>query len=59
MKAVVWNGKGDIRVDDVPDPIIQEPTDAVVRVLLSCICGSDLWPYRSMAAAWQGRRMGH
>ena len=31
----------------------------MVQVLLSCICGSDLWPYRSMAAAWQGRRMGH
>jgi len=52
-------GAGDVRVENVPDPTLREPTDAVVRVLRSCICGSDLWPYGSMPAAEQGRRMGH
>jgi len=52
-------GAGDVRVEDVPDPRVQEPTDAVVRVLRAGICGSDLWPYQSMPASEQGRRMGH
>jgi threonine dehydrogenase-like Zn-dependent dehydrogenase len=52
-------GAGDVRVEDVPDPTVQEPTDAVVRVLRSGICGSDLWAYGSMPASGQGRRMGH
>jgi threonine dehydrogenase-like Zn-dependent dehydrogenase len=45
MKAVAWHGKRDVRVDTVPDPTIQEPTDAVVRVTSSGICGSDLHLY--------------
>jgi threonine dehydrogenase-like Zn-dependent dehydrogenase len=52
-------GAGDVRVEDVPDPKLQEPTDAIVRVLRSCICGSDLWPYGSLPASDHGRRMGH
>jgi threonine dehydrogenase-like Zn-dependent dehydrogenase len=52
-------GAGDVRVENVPDAAIKETTDAVVRVVLSCICGSDLWPYGSMPATGQGRRMGH
>ena len=52
-------GAGDVRVEDVPDPTLQEPTDALVRVLRSCVCGSDLWPYGSMPATRHGRRMGH
>jgi threonine dehydrogenase-like Zn-dependent dehydrogenase len=52
-------GAGDVPVEDVADPRLQEPTDAVVRVVRSAICGSDPWPYRSMEAAEQGRRMGH
>lgn len=52
-------GAGDVRVENVPDPILREPTDAVVRVLRSCVCGSDLWPYGAMPAAEQGRPMGH
>jgi threonine dehydrogenase-like Zn-dependent dehydrogenase len=59
MRAIVMYGAGDVRVQDVPDPTLQEPTDAVVRVLRSCICGSDLWPYGSMPAAEGGRRIGH
>ncbi|HMC70154.1 MAG TPA: hypothetical protein VKJ07_13450 [Mycobacteriales bacterium] len=37
---------GDVRIENVPDPAIQEPTDAVIRVTRACICGSDLWPTR-------------
>jgi threonine dehydrogenase-like Zn-dependent dehydrogenase len=59
MKATIMYGAGDVRVEDVPDPVLREPTDAVVRVVRSCICGSDLWPYGSMPATEQGRRMGH
>ena len=59
MRATVIYGAGDVRVEDVPDPALQQPTDAVVRVLRSCICGSDLWPYGSMPASEQGRRIGH
>jgi threonine dehydrogenase-like Zn-dependent dehydrogenase len=52
-------GAGDVRVEHVPDPVIQDSTDAVVRVLQSCICGSDLWPYGSLPHSEHGRRMGH
>ncbi len=46
MRAAVFYGEGDIRVEDQPDPIIEVPTDAIVRVVRSCVCGSDLWSYR-------------
>ncbi len=59
MRATLMYGAGDVRVQDVPDPKLQESTDAVVRVLRSCICGSDLWPYGSMPATDSGRRIGH
>ncbi|MFF0791385.1 zinc-dependent alcohol dehydrogenase [Streptomyces spiralis] len=45
MKAVTWQGKRDVRVDDVPDPKIQEPTDAVIRITSTGLCGSDLHLY--------------
>jgi threonine dehydrogenase-like Zn-dependent dehydrogenase len=45
MKAVVWHGRRDVRVERVPDPAIEEPTDAIVRVTSSAICGSDLHLY--------------
>ena len=51
-------GAGDVRVEDVPDPVIEQPTDALVRVTAACICGSDLHPYHSMPPP-TGRRMGH
>ena len=47
MRATLMYGAGDVRVEDVPDPMIQQPTDALVRVSASCICGSDLHPYHS------------
>lgn len=59
MRATVMYAAGDVRVETVPDAAIVRPTDAVVRVLHACICGSDLWPYRSMARTDAGRRMGH
>ncbi|TMR33012.1 hypothetical protein ETD85_21135 [Nonomuraea zeae] len=52
-------GAGDVRVEHRPDPKIEQPTDAIVRVVLSCVCGSDLWPYASMPATGTGRPMGH
>ena len=59
MRATLIYGAGDIRVEDVPDAALREPTDAVVRVLRACICGSDLWPYGSKEAADEGDRIGH
>jgi threonine dehydrogenase-like Zn-dependent dehydrogenase len=50
VRAVTWQGKGDVRVEKVPDPIIEEPTDAIVRVTTTNICGSDLHLYEPMAA---------
>jgi threonine dehydrogenase-like Zn-dependent dehydrogenase len=48
MRAVVMYGPGDVRVEDREDPTIVEPTDAVIRLSATCICGSDLWPYRGV-----------
>src|SRR5215208_2324905 len=48
MKAVVWNGRRDVRVETVADPQLREPTDAIVRVTSSGICGSDLHLYEVM-----------
>ena len=53
------HGAGDVRIEDVPDAGLRERTDAVVRVLRACICGSDLWPYASMEPSDAGRRIGH
>ena len=49
MRAAIFQGPKDITIGDRPDPIIQEPTDAVVRVVFACVCGSDLWYYRGEA----------
>ena len=59
MKATVMYGAGDVRVENVPDARIVEPTDALLRVTRACICGSDLWPYNQMEPNETGRRMGH
>jgi threonine dehydrogenase-like Zn-dependent dehydrogenase len=59
MRATLLYGVGDVRLVEVPDASLVEPTDAVVRVILSCICGSDLWPYKSTPAVERGIRMGH
>jgi threonine dehydrogenase-like Zn-dependent dehydrogenase len=52
-------GPGDVRVEDVPDAALQRPTDAVVRVVRACVCGSDLHPYHSMPASAERSPMGH
>jgi threonine dehydrogenase-like Zn-dependent dehydrogenase len=52
-------GAGEVRIENVPDARIIEPTDALVAVTQACICGSDLWPYQSMEPTAAGRRMGH
>ncbi|MFF4652271.1 zinc-dependent alcohol dehydrogenase family protein [Streptomyces sp. NPDC001380] len=59
MRATVIHGPHDIRVEEVPDAAVRQPTDAVVRVVLACICGSDLWAYRGVAARRPGQRIGH
>jgi threonine dehydrogenase-like Zn-dependent dehydrogenase len=59
MRATVMYGAGDVRIEDVPDARLIEPTDAVVRVTRACICGSDLWPYNQMEHGETGRGMGH
>jgi threonine dehydrogenase-like Zn-dependent dehydrogenase len=59
MRAALMYGAGDVRVEDVSDSVIKQPTDALVRVTASCICGSDLWPYGSMLPAEGPARMGH
>ena len=46
MRQVVMHAPGDVRVEDREDPRIIEPTDAIIRLSATCICGSDLWPYR-------------
>ncbi len=59
MRATLMYGAGDVRVENVPDARIIEPTDALVVVTRAAICGSDLWPYKGMQPDENGRRMGH
>jgi threonine dehydrogenase-like Zn-dependent dehydrogenase len=59
MRATFMYGAGDVRVETVSDPVLREPTDAIVRVLQSCICGSDLHPYHNLPQSAEGRPMGH
>jgi threonine dehydrogenase-like Zn-dependent dehydrogenase len=59
MRATVMHAAGDVRIENVPDPTIVEPTDAILRVVRASICGSDLWPYNSMARSEEGQSMGH
>ena len=59
MRATVIHGTRDIRLEHVPDPVVALPTDAVVRVVASCVCGSDLWPYRGITDVDSPRRIGH
>ncbi|NLD76939.1 MAG: alcohol dehydrogenase catalytic domain-containing protein, partial [Acidimicrobiales bacterium] len=60
MKAVTFHGKRDVRVDDVADPVIKEPTDAIVKVTSTAICGSDLHLYELFGAFIdEGDILGH
>ena len=59
MRATIMRGAGDVRIEKVPDPTIIESTNALIRVTRACVCGSDLWPYRSMQPSERGQPMGH
>src|SRR3954463_6311867 len=59
MQATVLHGARDIRFEDRPEPVIVEPTDAIIRLSASCICGSDLWPYRGIQEFPEPAAMGH
>ncbi len=59
MRATLLYQAGDVRVEDVPDPKIQQPADAVIRIVAGCVCGSDLWPYKSAPYTDHPRQMGH
>jgi threonine dehydrogenase-like Zn-dependent dehydrogenase len=59
MRVAVMTAPGEVHVEDRPEPVIVEPTDAIVRLAATCICGSDLWPYRGVEALDGPRPMGH
>ena len=59
MQVAVMTAPGQVRVEDRPAPAILEPTDAIVRLAATCICGSDLWPYRGVEMVDGPRPMGH
>ena len=60
MKAVTWHGRRDVRVDSTPDPVIEEPTDAIVRITSTAICGSDLHLYEVLGPFLdEGDILGH
>src|SRR4051794_41044277 len=59
MRGTVLYGPRDIRFEDRETPKVIEPTDAVIRISLTCVCGSDLWPYRGVAPITEPRPMGH
>src|ERR1043166_9497336 len=59
MQATVLYGPRDVRFEERPEPAIVEPTDAIIRLPVTCICGSDLWPYRGIASFPAATPMGH
>ncbi|MGW2642429.1 zinc-dependent alcohol dehydrogenase family protein [Streptomyces sp. NPDC001348] len=59
MRATVIHAPGDIRVEDVPEPQIVSPTDTIIRTVATCVCGSDLWPYRGLEPFGDPHPMGH
>ncbi|MGC2655415.1 MAG: zinc-dependent alcohol dehydrogenase family protein [Mycobacterium sp.] len=59
MQGAVIYGKGDVRLEELPEPTIVEPTDAIVRTAATCVCGSDLWQYRGIAPVPEPKPFGH
>jgi threonine dehydrogenase-like Zn-dependent dehydrogenase len=59
MLGTILRAPGDVRCEEVPEPKILKPTDAIIRLSASCICGSDLWPYRGLNDVTEPRAMGH
>jgi threonine dehydrogenase-like Zn-dependent dehydrogenase len=59
MRGAVLHAPGDVRIEQLPDPEIVEPTDAVIRLSATCVCGSDLWPYRGINEVTEPTPIGH
>lgn len=59
MQATLLHGARDVRFEDRPEPAIIEPTDAIISLPATCICGSDLWPYRGIQSVAEPAPMGH
>ncbi len=59
MQGAVLYGPGDVRFEERPAPTIVKPTDAVIRLSATCVCGSDLWPYRGIQGVTEPTPMGH
>src|SRR3954465_7815491 len=59
MRGAVIHGAGDVRFEERPDPELIEPTDAVIRTVAACVCGSDLWRYRGIQEATSATPIGH
>ena len=59
MLATVLYAPGDVRFEDVAEPKIEKPTDAIIRLAATCVCGSDLWPYRGLQPVDGPMHMGH
>lgn len=59
MHATLIHAPGDIRFEEVPDPVLSTGGDAIVRVVAACVCGSDLWPYRGVTPTHEPHRIGH
>jgi threonine dehydrogenase-like Zn-dependent dehydrogenase len=58
MRGAVLHASGDVRCEQRPDPVIIEPTDAIMRTVATCVCGSDLWPYRGIDQVTRSRAIG-
>jgi threonine dehydrogenase-like Zn-dependent dehydrogenase len=59
MRGVVLHAPGEVRVEQREDPTIERPTDAIIRLVATCVCGSDLWPYRGIEPGGEPTPMGH
>ena len=59
MQGAVIHAPGDVRAENLPDPVIVDPADAILRIPATCICGSDLWDYRGINPVTQPKPMGH
>jgi len=59
MRGTVLYGRKDVRFEDVPEPRIEKPTDAIIRLAVTCVCGSDLWSYRGIQSVTEPTPMGH
>jgi threonine dehydrogenase-like Zn-dependent dehydrogenase len=59
MRGAVIHAPGDVRFEQLDDPKIEQPTDAIIRTVVTCVCGSDLWPYRGLEPIGDPHPMGH